>query len=261
MKMPKFQIPNSNKCPTDQLPMKGHWKLAIGNLFVVGNWSLVILTCVFLLGSVSFAADEKIGVMPAAKNIVIDLPSPKIKSAFSLEEAIYKRRSKRSFTQGDLTLEQIGQLLWAAQGITDQGMGFRAAPSPGALYPLEVYIAKKDGLFHYIPQGHKLNSVSGEDLRTWLSGMAGGQDFIREAPVDIIICAVYARVTPKYGERGAHFADMEAGHAGQNIQLQAVSLGLGSCVVGAFEPKEVAAALNLPKDEEPVYIIPVGYTK
>ncbi len=252
MTKPKIQNKSKLQIPDDKTLCFQCLKFGFWILFVIWNLVFVIF---------SVAADEKGGAMQPAKNIIIELPSPKLTSSVSLEEAIYKRRSKRSFAQKDLTLNEISQLLWAAQGITDEGMGFRAAPSAGALYPLEVYVVKKDGLFHYIPEGHKLSLISGDDLRTWLSGMAMGQDFIREAPIDIVICAVYSRMASKYGERGARLTDIEVGHVGENIQLEAVSMGLGSCVVGGFEPPEVAAALNLPKGEEPVYIIPVGYTK
>ena len=224
------------------------------------NFIFFIFGFLYLLFSIPVISAEQGGDMQATKNI-IELPQPKIKSNVSLEEAIYQRRSKRKFEQKDLSLEQIGQLLWAAQGITNEKMGFRSVPSAGALYPLEIYAVKKDGLFHYVPDGHKIKLISGEDLRGRLSEAAWGQSFVKEVPLDIIICAVYSRVTSKYGERGARYVDMEAGHTGQNVQLEAVSLGLGSCVVGAFDPAEVSALLSLPKEEEPLYIIPVGYTK
>lgn len=235
--------------------------LGISNL---GFRIFVYLTFIYRLLTMdyglSYASDEKGGPVPTAKTI-IELPAPKLKSDVSLEEAIYKRRSKRSFSQRDLSLEQVSRILWSCQGMTDERRGFRAAPSPGALYPLEIYAVKQDGLFHYIPDGHKLELVSREDLRARLSNAAWGQDFIREAPLDIVICAVYSRVTSKYGQRGIRYADIEVGHAAQNIQLEAVSLGLVSCVVGAFDSKGVSELLNLSKDEEPLYIIPVGYSK
>jgi len=221
------------------------------------------LVCVFsfgfLMGGFSFAADEKGGDMQITEKI-IKLPAPRLKSNISLEETIYKRRSKRRFTQQGLTLEQVSQILWSAQGITNKA-GFRTVPSAGALYPLEIYAMKKDGFFHYIQEDHKIKLLSNKDLRSRLSDAAWGQSFIEEAPLDIIICAVYSRVTSKYGQRGTRYTDIEVGHAGQNIQLQAVALGLDSCVVGAFGLKEVAGLMNLPKDEEPLYIIPIGYTK
>lgn len=198
-----------------------------------------------------------------AKTNEIQLPPPITKGKISLEEAILKRRSQRSFLQRDLSLEQISQLLWAAQGITEKksGFNFRAAPSAGALYPLEIYLVSKDGLFHYFPEGHKLEILGSEDLRKALCASALGQKPITQAPVNIIICAVYSRISAKYGQRGIMYAHIEAGHAAQNIHLQAVALDLGSVSLGAFSEEEVKEALGLPKDHEPLYIIPVGYAE
>ncbi len=190
----------------------------------------------------------------------IKLPKPKLKGSISLEEAIEKRRSVRSFFPQDLELEQISQLVWAAQGVTDR-RGFRAAPSAGALYPLEVYVATKKGVFQYIPSEHKLVKKKKSDLRSELAAASWGQGFVREAPVSIIICAIYERVTSRYGERGVRYTDIEVGHAAQNVHLEAVALGLASVPLGAFNDNAVSALLGLSEDERPLYIIPVGYKR
>ncbi len=192
---------------------------------------------------------------------VINLPGPTIKGNVSLEEAVLKRRSLRSFASKDLNLTQIGQLLWAAQGITLQkwGTNFRAAPSAGALYPIEIYLVSKDGLFHYVPSGHKLEVLSDADLRFHLTEAALAQDPISVASVSIVICAVYERVTKKYSQRGIRYVHIEAGHVAQNIHLQAVAIGLGSLPIGAFDDDQVKKALSLPADHDPIYIIPAGY--
>lgn len=197
-----------------------------------------------------------------AKEKEIILPQPITKGKVSLEEAIFKRRSQMEFQRKDLSLEQIGQLLWAAQGITAKrgGFNFRAAPSAGALYPLELYALTKDGLYHYIPEGHKLENLLDKDLRGDLADAALGQGSVASSALDIVICAVYERVTSKYGQRGVRYVHIEAGHAAQNIHLQAVALGLGSVPIGAFSDEGVQKTLGLPKDHEPLYIIPVGYT-
>jgi SagB-type dehydrogenase family enzyme len=189
---------------------------------------------------------------------IIILPSPDTRGEVALEAAIQKRRSVRRFTGQALTLDEIGQLLWAAQGITSK-RGYRAAPSAGALYPLEVYIAKKDGLFLYIPDGHKLKRISPDDIRSALQSASLSQACVGSAAVDIIICAVYSRVTSKYGKRGIRYTDIEVGHAAQNIHLQAEALGLSSVPIGAFSDDAVAEALSLPEEQAPLYIIPVGY--
>lgn len=198
-------------------------------------------------------------VMAKEKEII--LPQPIIKGKVSLEEAIFKRRSQREFQRKDLSLEQIGQLLWAAQGITAKrgGFNFRAAPSAGALYPLELYALTKDGLYHYLPEGHKLENLSDKDLRGDLAAAALGQSLVASGALDIVICAVYERVTSKYGQRGVRYVHIEAGHAAQNIHLQAVALGLGSVAIGAFNDDAAKKCLSLPAACEPLYIIPIGY--
>jgi len=192
---------------------------------------------------------------------VIDLPEPKMKGDTSLEEVIASRRSVRSFSDERLDMEQIGQLLWAAQGITDEGRGLRAAPSAGALYPLEVFAVTREGAYQYLPKGHSLRLMIKGDIRDDLYRSALMQSWVKNAPVVFVIVADYPRTTRKYGERGTMYVHMEAGHCAQNIHLQAVALGLASVPVGAFSEKGVAKALSLPEEITPLYLIPVGYKK
>lgn len=191
----------------------------------------------------------------------IKLPRPRLKGTVSVEEAIQKRRSVRSYSRKDVSPEDISQLLWACQGITDERGGYRSSPSAGALYPLEIYLAKADGLFHYIPKDHKLEIISDKDPRPELADAAYRQHYAAEAGIDIIIAAVYGRVTSKYADRGTRYTDMEAGHAAQNVFLQASALGLWSVPIGAFDDSAVARILKLPRDSKPLYILPVGYKK
>ena len=198
-----------------------------------------------------------------AKLKEIQLPEPIHKGKMSLEEAVFKRRSQRNFKQKDLDLTQIGQLLWAAQGITAKRLGFafRAAPSAGALYPMEIYLLTQKGLFRYLALSHRLEVLSDSDLRDSLAAAAWGQESISQAAIDIIICAVYRRVTGKYGQRGRKYVHIEGGHIAQNIHLQAVALGLASVPIGAFSDDQVKTVLSLPAEHEPLYIIPVGYAE
>ncbi len=188
------------------------------------------------------------------------LPTPTLRSEVSLEEALTRRRSIREFTAEGLTSTEISQLLWAAQGITDL-RGFRTAPSAGALYPLELYVATGEGVYHYLPQGHNLAVLSPEDVRLglWEAGLK--QDALREAPVIIVIAAVYARTEGKYGSRAEQYVHLEAGHAAQNILLQATALDLGAVPIGAFYDQKVQEVLALPSDHEPLYLIPVGHPR
>jgi SagB-type dehydrogenase family enzyme len=189
------------------------------------------------------------------------LPKPESTKGMALEKAIAIRRSVRNFAARDLSIEQISQLLWAAQGITDENNKFRAAPSAGGLYPMEIYIVSSSGTYHYVPDGHKIEILKTKDQRQELSDACGGQEFVAEAALDVIIVAVYGRTTWRYGNRGIKYVDMEAGHVAQNIHLQAVSLGLGSVPVGAFNDDMVKKVLGLSAEQQPVYVIPVGYPK
>ncbi len=183
----------------------------------------------------------------------------------SVEDAIASRRSERNFLDQSLTKDQLFQILWAAQGIT--GDGKRAAPSAGATYPLEIYAVAGTvegldaGVYRYIPEAHSLTKHVSGDKRKELAGASLNQNFIADAPLVIVIAAEYQRTTKRYGERGIRYVHIEVGHVGQNIYLQAESLGLGTVAVGAFYDEEVARVLNLPEAHEPLYVMPVGYVK
>lgn len=193
----------------------------------------------------------------------VTLPKLQYESTTSVEQALLKRRSVREFRDVPLALDDLGQLLWAAQGITDR-VGFRTAPSAGALYPLEVYAVAGNvqglptGLYRYIPRGHALRQIADGDKRPALGRAAYDQPSIAEAPAILALCAVYERVTEKYGERGLRYVHMEAGHAAQNVYLQAVSLHLGTVVLGAFDDARVAETLTLGEREQPLYLMPIG---
>lgn len=190
--------------------------------------------------------------VPAATD---ELQAPEADALFS---AIELRRSIRSFTGEAVSDEDITRMLWAAQGITAPERGFRASPSAGALYPLETYVATAQGVRRYVPRTHTLESVVDSDVRGRLAVAALGQRFVAEAPAVFVITAVYARTEARYGDRAARYVHMEVGHAGQNISLMAVHLGLGSVMVGAFIDEDVRRTIGAPAEESPLYIIPVG---
>lgn len=203
----------------------------------------------------------------ALRQEIISLPPPMLKGALSLEEATKSRRSKRDFKDRPLTLEQVSQLLWAAQAITEDGGFKRAAPSAGATYPLDVYlvVGEKEvdgiqaGIYHYLVREHSLRFLIGGDIRQALAKACLSQMFIASAPITIALSAEYARTTRRYGERGIRYVHMEVGHVGQNIYLQAEALGLGTVAIGAFSDQEVSKVLHLPAKHEPLYVMPVGY--
>lgn len=193
----------------------------------------------------------------------VSLPTPRHDSGFSLERALHERRSVRDFGRTALTREEISQLLWAAQGITDRG-GLRAAPSAGALYPLELYLVVgtvrdlDPGVYGYIPAGHKLAKVVTGDRRRELALAAHDQDCVADAAAVLVFTAVERRTTRKYGGRGVRYMHIETGHAAQNVLLQATALGLGAVVVGAFDDNAVGELLHFPGGEAPVYLMPLG---
>ncbi len=209
------------------------------------------------------------GVLPAALSIPgdtpesITLPAPITDGKTSLETALTKRRSVRHYKDIPLSLADLSQLLWAGQGITASA-GRRTAPSAGALYPLEMHVVagKVTGLppavYRYQPQDHTLHRIKDGDVRAELCTAALGQSSIKQAPVVIVVSAVYERTTVKYGERGVRYVHMEAGHAAQNISLQAASLDCGTVVVGAFHDDQVGTVLNLPREHHPLSLLPVG---
>lgn len=198
---------------------------------------------------------------PAKDTESVKLKEPDEKPEVSLKRALSIRRSRRDFSEQKLSNEQISQLLWAAQGITDPARGFRTAPSAGALYPLELYIATEESFYHYLPQRHRVENLSSKDFRLPLYKAALSQSAVKEAPVSIVITAVYERTSAKYGKRASRYVHLEAGHAAQNILLQAVALELGGVPIGAFKDDEVQKVLSLPKNHKPMYIIPIGYPK
>jgi len=196
----------------------------------------------------------------------VKLPSPRLRGEMSVEEAISRRRSRREYSGEPIKGEELSNLLWAAQGITDSVNRFRAAPSAGATYPLEVYVVigkggieeLSEGVYHYNPFEHILEKRVEGDLSEEICSAAVSQPWVREAPINIILASIYERTTGRYGERGIRYVHMEAGHVGENIYLQAESLGLGTVVIGAFYDEWVQRLLELPENQKPLYIIPVG---
>lgn len=196
---------------------------------------------------------------------IIRLPAPKTDGATSVEKALRERRSIREFKRQPLSITEISQLLWAAQGITGSG-GVRTAPSAGALYPLELYLVAgnveglTEGVYKYLPDGHELIRAVEGDKRIELSRAALGQSSVRDAAAVLLLTAVYEKITARYGERGIRYVHIEIGHVGQNVCLQAAALKLGAVVIGAFDDSQVKRIANLMPKEEPLYLIAIGKT-
>ena len=197
----------------------------------------------------------------------IVLPKPSLDGKVSVEKAIQQRRTIRDFKETPLSIPHLAQLLWAAQGITDPKGAGRSAPSGGARYPLDIYVivGKKgveglgEGVYHYAPENHSILSMNKKDLRREIGSASLGQMWMAGASVMFVITAEYRRITGRYGDRGIRYAQIEAGHVGQNLFLQAEALGLGAGIVGAFNDTEVVKVMGIPREHEPLLIMPVGY--
>lgn len=235
---------------------------------------LLVISLLFSFGNINCSGEKK--QVDTMDKTIINLPDPILKSNVSLEEALLQRRSVREYSDEALTLHQVSQLLWAAYGITQQAVngpdflrgGFRTAPSAGALYPLEFYLVVGNiegldpGIYKYNSEIHGLTKEFDGDTRKDVCDAALQQEMFEKAPATIVITAEVARTTGKYGARGReHYVWLEAGHSAQNICLQCVSLDLGTCTVGAFDDEKIMRVLNLPREEEPIYLLSVGKKK
>jgi len=199
----------------------------------------------------------------------IKLPAVQLPSSKPLVKTIQQRHSWRRFKNIPLKEDQISLILWAATGkrIDALTAATRTIPSAGATYPLEVFLlvgrqgvsGLNPGFYQYIVDNHSLISVSNEDLRQELANSCLGQDFIKEAPVSLIIAVVYNRTTSRYQERGVRYVHIEVGHSCQNIYLIVQDLGLATVEVGAFDDQRLKNLLKLRKEIEPLIIMPIGY--
>ena len=194
----------------------------------------------------------------------VNLPEPVLVGDVSVEAAMQKRRSVREFGRKTVTLEQVSQLAWAAQGVTGPKPYKRAAPSAGGRCPLELYVLVGEiagiepGLYRYLAQEHILELVRSDDLRQEVGRSAAGQTWLADAPVVFLFTAVYERTTSKYGQRGFRYVHMDVAFAAENLHLQAVALDLGTVVMGACTDTLVSQAIGLPNEEQPLLIMPVG---
>jgi SagB-type dehydrogenase family enzyme len=223
----------------------------------VGKTTLVMNLVERLRGSLGAAMIQS----KSGSSHIVRLPPPEQKGKVSLEEALARRRSVREFRRDALTERELSQLLWAAQGVTHPE-GLRTAPSAGALYPLQLYVASATGFYCYEARPHHLVGLSDRDLRTAVRGAALDSESITQAPAVFVITAAYEATSRKYGAaRTFRYIHMEVGHAAQNLLLEAVTLGLGGAPIGAFEDEALQRVLALPVDQHPLYLVPVGHPR
>jgi SagB-type dehydrogenase family enzyme len=227
-------------------------------------------TCVLAALSLFLAASSlPVRAADPAAATVVPLPAPRTDGKVSVETALRERRSVRTYAPAPLTLEEVGQLCWAAQGVTDE-KGHRTAPSARGTYPLELRVVAGDvtglppGVYRYQAAGHSLRLEAAGDRRAELDRKAVGQAWmpVAKAPAVFVLTGVTARAASggdaAMNERGAHFVWVEAGLAAQGLFLEATALGLGSTYVGGFKAPEAQAVLGFPPSEELLAILPVG---
>ncbi len=202
---------------------------------------------------------------PEAERIALPDPDPGGNAGLSVEKALEMRRSVRNYAGGPISLQALSRLLHAAQGITEERMGFRAAPSAGALYPIEIYPVVhnaetlKAGIYHYAIQEHALERLQEGNFRDTVTLAGLGQEFLGQANVCFVLSAIFQRTRWRYHERAYRYVMIETGHVGQNLYLTATSMGLGACAVGAFFDDRLNDPLGLDGTEETaVYLISVG---
>ncbi len=193
----------------------------------------------------------------------VKLPAPDLSSHHSLEACLLTRRSTREFSAEALDLGQLTQLLWAAQGVTGLG-GLRTSPSAGALYPLRTYVAAGNvegleaGVYRYDPDGHLLKPVGSGDRRGRLELAAMGQECARQAAVAVLLTGHYGLSRREFGDECVRLAQLEAGHAAQNLCLQATALHLGVIGLGKFDKDLLREAMDIPEKEDPLYLLVAG---
>lgn len=223
---------------------------------------IVVLFLVAIAAVLPGCNENQVTVMAGEEGKIM-LPEPQKDSDTSIEEALFARRSVREYSEEPMTLAQVSQLCWAAQGITGE-YGFRTAPSAGGLYPLKVYVVAGNvdglaaGVYVYDPASHSLAKILDGDLRRDLMEVTLDQAWVGQAALDIVITGDYDVVGVKYGERGVRYTHLEAGHAAQNICLQCVGLKLGTVTIGAFDDAGIQKTLGIPENETPLYVMPVG---
>lgn len=194
----------------------------------------------------------------------VHLGRPREQGGVAIEYCIRHRRSVRGFGSKALAEDQLGQLLWAAQGITGTDGSGRAAPSAGALYPLELSVVCGNvrplarGVYRYCPGPHELELVAAGYRHEALIRAAHQQEWVATAAAVICVAAVFERTTVKYDNRGIGYVYMEAGHAAENLMLQAVDLGLATTMVGSFDDEAVKRFFHLEANETPLCLLPVG---
>lgn len=201
----------------------------------------------------------------------IDLPDPAgiNPGPVSLAEAINRRRSRRKFSPQPLSPEELSWLLWATQGVQEQGeiRTVRTVPSAGGRHPFDTFLAitnvsgLKPGLYRYLALSHKLVLIrEGKDINARLAAICVNQKWIAAAAVSFIWVAVPYRSAWRYSERAWRYLLLDAGHVCQNLYLACEAIGAGCCAVNAYDDDALNRLLDLDgKSRFAIYLAPAGH--
>ncbi|MBN2863375.1 MAG: SagB/ThcOx family dehydrogenase [Bacteroidales bacterium] len=239
---------------------------------------LLILLCMMSIGLSAGSQNLPTEKSVAQENLAIKLPAPSFDSNTSVERALLTRRSERTFKQDAIKLKDLSQILWAAQGVTmkidtvpgwwtgrEWLGGVRTAPSAGALFPIELYIAAGNvenldqGLYKYNALNHTIIKITDGDKREEVRKAALGQSAVGNGPACIIIAANLGRTEYKYKSKATQYVYIESGAVCQNIYLQCNSLNIGTVMIGAISAEPMKVALSMPDSETPIGVMPIGY--
>ena len=205
---------------------------------------------------------------PSSKTI--QLPNVLPEATMGFAEVLRRRKSIRAFSNQPLSLDDLGFLLWASTGIqrVEQGYEFRTAPSAGALYPIETYIAANNiedmdsGIYHYNIKNHLLEEIKTGNFGDAIAHAALDQQICATASAVFIWTAIFERSKWKYKQRAYRYIYLDAGHIAENLALAAASITCGSCQIGAFFDDEINSIVDVDGAEESTILLSViGHPK
>jgi SagB-type dehydrogenase family enzyme len=185
------------------------------------------------------------------------LPAPQTDGGKPLMQALKDRHSTREFSSGKLPPQVLANLLWAAFGINRPDAGKRTAPSAMNWQEIDVYVATAEGLYVYDAKGNKLDAIRGEDVR----GATGVQPFVKDAPVNLVYVADFAKTGKSSAEDRNLYTAADAGFIAQNVYLFCASEGLAVVVRGSVDRTALAKLMKLRPDQKILLAQTVGYPK
>ncbi|HMA76735.1 MAG TPA: SagB/ThcOx family dehydrogenase [Candidatus Krumholzibacteriaceae bacterium] len=191
----------------------------------------------------------------AREGETIKLLKPEIDGGRPLMRVLGERRSIRAFSEEELSDRDMSSLLWAAFGVNREKSGKRTAPSAMNWQEIDIYVSTADGLYLYKAETHTLENIFDGDIRD----LTGGQDFVAEAPVNLIFVADYSRMSDMSEERKDFYSAADTGFISQNVYLYCASEGLATVVRGMVDRKTLAEKMQLKQDQRVVFAQSVGY--